>query len=208
LNRDGWLDVVTATVPAELLGPSGSIGGDDDLLGVTVGHDSTPIFPGFSVQARPRPVATATADFNEDGFPDIAVAQSETASISILLNQSNAWASLGHDLGPPSGGSTPWLTASGTPVADAEITLEVSSPLLESGGHGLLLAGFEANYLPIESGSLVPSMDVKASVTSNAPLVTRWPKGIAAGTSLYLQCLFARPDGKVLASNALVVIAQ
>jgi hypothetical protein len=51
-------------------------------------------------------------------------------------------------------------------------------------------------------------VDAKASIRCDAPLITRWPKGIAAGTPIYLQCLFARPDGEVLASNALVVIAQ
>ena len=124
------------------------------------------------------------------------------------MNQSTTWGTLGHDSAPPSGGSAPLLTGSGTPAADLEIVLEASSPLLQVGDPGLLVVGFEAAYSPFQGGILVPAAQGQTPMQAGPPLISRWPKGIPPGTPVYAQALFTLPGGDVVASNALVVIAQ
>ena len=210
LNRDGWTDVVAAAAPESKLEEYAPDLVDGDSVGLVLGSPSAPstLYLGVAVQAGEQPVAVAVADFNEDGFPDIAAAQSESPSVAILLNQSTTWATLGHDSAPPSGGSAPLLTGSGTPVADQGIVLQAASPLLQAGQPGLLVVGFDTDYSPFQGGVLVPAAQGQTPMRVGAPLISRWPKGIAAGTPVYAQALFALPDGDVVASNALVVLAQ
>jgi hypothetical protein len=88
------------------------VNSENDNIALFIGHgDGTfdsAVF--FAVQEGGTPVAIATADLNADGLPDIVTANADLASISILMNQSEA---------APPGSPTPSFTTSRTATRTA-----------------------------------------------------------------------------------------
>jgi Flp pilus assembly secretin CpaC len=70
-----------------LSGSLGSGGGATSIPTSSVGLPTSTTFPETSFAVGNNPVALAASDFNGDGLPDIAVANQNDNSISILLNQ-------------------------------------------------------------------------------------------------------------------------
>src|SRR5262249_36069028 len=74
---------------------------------------------------------------------------------------------------------------------------------------GFLIVGFAAPFASFAGGVLVPSPDAAVPIMADLPLSARWPKGIPAGTPLYLQAWFkSLATGEFSATNALVTIPQ
>jgi hypothetical protein len=85
----------------------------------------------------------------------------------------------------------------------------VTSSLGPAPSLGMLFIGLSAPFAPFQGGVLVPSPDVVVPVRADFELAQRWPKGVPAGTPVYLQVWFqSLATGEVSASNALVTIAQ
>lgn len=80
LDQDGSLDVVAASGPSQQLFVLRNTRIRRSTRGLELLSGTQPV--------GPDPVAIATADFNGDGHPDVAVADRRQASVSILLNQS------------------------------------------------------------------------------------------------------------------------
>jgi hypothetical protein len=80
-NADGKLDLAVANRPA---GTSDS--GD---LSVMSGNGDGTFAGGVSLPVGSGPVAIATGDFNNDGTPDIVVADQNDGRVSVLLNRGN-----------------------------------------------------------------------------------------------------------------------
>ena len=77
---------VTLSLLSGSLGtPSGSATNNSSFLGVP----SSTTFPQTSFAVGNNPVALASSDFNNDNLPDLAVANQDDNTISILLNQDN-----------------------------------------------------------------------------------------------------------------------
>jgi type II secretory pathway component GspD/PulD (secretin) len=68
---------------------SGSLGSGGGATTSFTGLPTSTTFPQTSFPVGNNPVALAASDFNGDGLPDIAVANQNDNSISILLNQDN-----------------------------------------------------------------------------------------------------------------------
>jgi hypothetical protein len=134
--------------------------------------------------------------------------QGDTDTVSVFVNRSQTWSTLGYALPPSAGAAAPLLVGGGTPAADELVTLEASGTQLGPAVAGVLIVGVDAEFTPFHDGILVPAVDITAPIETSRPLTGRWPHGIPAGTPVYLQALFATPGGETVATNALVVIAQ
>lgn len=148
----------------------------------------------------------AVGDIDEDGFLDVAVAVRRNNAVWAMLNRSQVWWDIGFAVAGSAG--HPKLTGTGLPVADQEITLTATGTAHDA--IGLLIIGLQKQLLPLHGGLLVPSVDVTMLVYPGRSLVSRWPKGLDVGTSVYLQAWFVTPSlgGEVSATNALAVIAK
>ena len=80
LDRDGSLDVVAASGSSRQLFVLRNTRVRRGVKGLELLPDTYP--------AGPDPVAIATADFDGDGLPDVAVADRNLVAVSILFNQS------------------------------------------------------------------------------------------------------------------------
>ena len=80
LDQDGSLDVVAASGSSRQLFVLRNTRVRRGIKGLELLPDTYP--------AGPDPVAIATADFDRDGLPDVAVADRSLAAVSILFNQS------------------------------------------------------------------------------------------------------------------------
>lgn len=80
LDQDGSLDVVAASGASQQLFVLRNSRIRRGAKGLELLSDT--------YQVGPEPVAIATADFDGDGLPDVAVADASQGSVSILLNQS------------------------------------------------------------------------------------------------------------------------
>jgi hypothetical protein len=105
-NGDGKLDVVTLGVRV--------------LLGLGDGTFSSPI----DHAAGSWPFAVTVGDFNDDGRPDVAVADRGSNAVSVLLND-GAWSP---DDPPAMSISNVTVTEGNTGTADATFTLTLSRP--------------------------------------------------------------------------------
>jgi len=194
VNRDGLVDIV-ACGRDEVLA--------DGYIGVLLGRSdgSLETVREFRVPQVAR--GLALADFDQDGFTDVATSSSDPERIGLLINRSSTWATLGHSLTSVLG--TPLLEGSGEPAPGQSITLAVSgapSPAL-----GWLIVGLHAAYTPMKGGVLVPSADLTLTFPPNIQVTTAWPPGITPDTPIYLQAWFVA-QGEAAASNALVVLAK
>lgn len=151
------------------------------------------------------PSGAAVADFDQDGFPDVAVSHKAETNVRIYLNRSPDWATLGHAL--PSASVVPLLEGAGAAAPDQLVQLSTS--LAAGPALGLLFVGFDATFEPFQGGLLVPSIDAVVPIRPQDTLADRWPNGIPPGTPVYVQAWFATlGGGEVSATNALVTIAQ
>jgi Flp pilus assembly secretin CpaC len=76
---------VTLSLLSGSLGSAGSSAGNSSLTGVP----SSTTFPETSFAVGNNPVALASSDFNFDNLPDLAVANQNDNTVSILLNKDN-----------------------------------------------------------------------------------------------------------------------
>ncbi len=88
-NSDGFNDVAIANFGADnavVWLHSGSIGNNNlDLFDTTKGSTITPL----ALPPTSNPQAITAGDFNKDGKPDIAVANTNTDNVSIFINNGN-----------------------------------------------------------------------------------------------------------------------
>jgi hypothetical protein len=114
VNADGKLDLVTSNS----FGDSASV-----LIGNGMGGFTQVAGSPFAVGASPR--SLTTGDFNNDGKPDIATANSNSNNVTILLN--NGSGSFTQALGSPisTGGTNPFAITSGDFNLDGKSDLAV-----------------------------------------------------------------------------------
>jgi hypothetical protein len=203
-DRDGWPDLVLATLDEPFLQ---EWPGDLQEIPVEILHGASGGLPGQRVGVRSggTPVGVAVADFDGNGHPDLAVALADQPHVRVHLSRAAVWSTLGQAL--PSSEGVPLLTGAGEPVPDQLAT--VTASLAPAPAAGVLIVGFQAPFASFAGGVLVPSPDAAVPIVADLPLSARWPKGIPAGTPVYLQAWFqSLATGEVSASNALVTIAQ
>lgn len=194
VNRDGLVDIVAAGRDEVLA---------DGLVGVYLGQALGTLAPVREFRVPQVARGLALADFDQNGYVDIATSSSDPERIGLMINQSSTWATLGQSLTSISG--TPWLQGSGEPAPGQSITIAVSgapSPSL-----GWLVVGLHAAFTPMKGGVLVPSADLALTFPPNIEVTTTWPPGLAPDTPIYLQAWFVA-SGEVAASNGLVVLAK
>jgi FG-GAP-like repeat len=203
-DRDGWPDLVLATLDDVFLQ---EWPGDMQELAVEILHGAPGGLPGQRVGVRSggTSVGVAVADFDANGHPDLAVALADQPHVRVHLSRAATWSTLGQALPSPAG--VPLLTGVGEPIPDQLVI--VTSSLGPAPSLGMLFIGLSAPFAPFQGGVLVPSPDVVVPVRADFELAQRWPKGVPAGTPVYLQVWFqSLATGEVSASNALVTIAQ
>ena len=87
------------------------------------------------------------------------------------------------------GAGEPTLTGSGAALGAGTVSLAIGNAAPSSGGATVL--GISQINLPLLGGVLVPNIDLLFPLTTdgagNATLDLPWPKGIAGGTSVFLQ---------------------
>jgi hypothetical protein len=173
-NGDGKLDVAVSYA-----GDSNLAGGKVFLL---LGNGDGTFSAPQAVNAGTAPLAIATADFNGDGKPDLAVASLTVQSISVLLGNGNG--TFRAPVAYSSGQSTPDalrsllavdLNGDGFPDLAATTDLQVSV-LLNSGGGTfgqplLTSVPFRPNYLAYADLNHDGKLDLAAAGMNNAVLL-------------------------------------
>jgi hypothetical protein len=146
----------------------------------------------------------AAADFDGNGYPDLAMALANEPELRIAFDRAVDWMTLGFAVPAPEG--VPYLEAAGAPVPGAPVSVTATATL--PGQAGLLVIGLDAPFAPLAGGFLVPSVDAVIPVQSGSALAGRWPAGLTPGTAVYLQAWFVSAVGPPSATNALVTLAQ
>lgn len=203
-DRDGLPDIALVTLDAPFLQ---EWPGDLQELRVEILHGAAGGLPGQRVGIRSggMPSGLAIADFDGNGHPDLAVSLLDATHVRVHLSRAATWSTLGEAL--PSSSGMPLLSGSGEPVPDQLTT--VTASLVPEPSLGYLVVSFEAAFTSFAGGVLVPSPDAVLSIAPDVPLSARWPKGIPAGTPVYLQAWFkSLATGEFSATNALVTIAH
>jgi hypothetical protein len=151
----------------------------------------------------------AVADFDEDGAPDVLIANSGKMLVFGRLDL--AWIDLGQGLAGTLG--APLLHATGTPAAGQPVTLALS--FARPGSVAALFVGLSAGSAPFKGGTLVPSPDLLVAGlpvdgAGTSTLAATWPAGVPAGLALYLQEWVVDPLGPAgfAASNAVRATAE
>jgi hypothetical protein len=201
VNRDGHLDIVLSPPPAPVSDNHSLL----DAFGIYLIQPDGSLGFMLRVPTEPRTTASAVADFDGDGFPDLVAFSDASDQPAVFLNRSETWATLG--FGTPGASVSPLLRGQGTPAPDQLVSIEVSH--VPSPSLALLIVGLEATFDDGPTGLLVPSADAVFALATPGVAVSRWPPGLLPGAPVYLQALvkpFAGSD--VAISNALVVLAQ
>jgi hypothetical protein len=188
---------------AQLTANAGS-GNVSVLIGSGDGSFAAPI----ALQAGFLPSAVASADMNGDFMADLAVANSFSGSVSIFTNLSGPWIDLGGAGAGAAGNAS--LLVSGTPSDDQLVSLLVDG-LSRGYHHGWLVVGLERADTPFLGGVLVPHPLGIAAIEPGVNWSFRWPTGLPAGTSVYLQAWFdvsSVQAGPATGTNGLRAVAQ
>lgn len=168
-NNDGNLDFVVTN--------SGTSGVGSDTVGVFLGNGSG----GFAAQATYSvgngPTSVVVADFNNDGYPDLAVANKSTgAVISVLLNKGSAAPGTFNSQNQYTVGGTPASITAGDFNGDGHIDLAVAnqpiSPSLQGTVSVLLNTGTNGAFGTAATYDIGSSPGVSSSPTSIATGVT------------------------------------
>jgi len=166
--------------------------------------------PAVSMDIGGSSSAMGLADLDGDYLTDLLVTDDEADSLALHVNQIGPWVDVGAML-PGEYGELE-LSATGTPAPDADCTLSVTArtPGAPPAGHGTLFAGFSSLQQPFFGGTLVPAPESTLAVQPDTQLPFRWPDGLAAGSSVYVQAWFpaGTPGALSSATNALRAVVQ
>src|SRR5262249_32711393 len=117
-NRDGKLDIVMANTT-------------DHTVGVLLGNGDGTFQTVATYYAAARPAAIAVGDFNGDGFPDLAVANSIVPGTTTVVLNAADWGT-GHAAAPPGSSGLPPASSSFVPVGLPSSLLVASQPQTSS----------------------------------------------------------------------------
>lgn len=130
----------------------------------------------------------AFADFDQDGSPELVVANTDGQDNLYYRNHGFMWVDLG---GGVAGDTTPLLTAAGDmgPASTVRYFVE-GGP---SNAPTTLIVGLTSLFAPFKGGTLVPAPDIMVpGLTTNGAgrmeLAVTWPVGLPGGTTIYYQC--------------------
>jgi FG-GAP-like repeat len=194
IERDGLPDLLGAVtsggIVARRMDRDGPIGGPV-------------VFP-FVLGLLASPIVRA--DFDGDGWVDVAVSDFQHHALFTLENALGAIVDLG--LAVSSAQGTPSLTASGTPKAGRSIIVDETWATFPS--LGVLVVGLAPDNLAFQDGALVPCVDVLLPLMDSGTTTfqTIWPAGIPAGVPIYLQSLRATAGAGKALSRALVLMTE
>ncbi len=127
VNGDGIPDLIVANLT---LGPDG--------VSVLLGNADGTFQPAVNYNTGSAPCAMAIADFNGDGYPDIAVVDEDSDTVTILLNNGNGTFTLKSS---PATGHMPISVVAGDFNGDGIVDLAVSNNNLSGTGSVSILIG-------------------------------------------------------------------
>jgi hypothetical protein len=195
MDRDGRLDLVVSDI-----GPTLAAG--EHVLVQRMGR-SAPIGAPAVVGVGGALSRLAVADFDADGLPDIAAAQSQ---VRVNLSALGPFIDIGYGQTSPAG--TPVLSFSGAPSAGQHVSFAVTGLPQLSGG--LIVFGLEPAYTSFQGGLLVPAPLASFLTVTGVGFGVGWPAGIPAGTAVYAQAVMTSIAGlqQPVLSNAVVIVAE
>ena len=146
-NADGKLDLALTSTP---LGSS-----PGNMVSVLLGNGDGTFQAPSLFSAGYRSYSVAVADFNGDGAPDLAAANSASNTVSILLNTQGTAMSVIASANPSTFGqfvtflTTVSASLSGAPVPTGTITLKTGSVVLGSGALADGIFSLSTTTLPV-----------------------------------------------------------
>ncbi len=179
------------------------VAGADGALSWLAGTPDGGLLPGVPAAMTVAATDVASASLDGDVLADLVTIDAATDALTVHLNQAGPWIDLGQGL--PGAHGPLVLSGAGATLPEADCVLHVAG----GAGPGIVFGGFVAATQPFLGGTLVPAPQLQAPLGPGGTLPFRWPAGLPAGTSVYLQAWYAAPgpDAPASATNALRAIS-
>lgn len=183
INQDGFLDIVTANAG------SGTVS-------ILFGQGNGQFFPptDFGLNGGVGPFALAVADFNRDGFPDIATANLASNNVTILLGSFSGFSSTINNFGVVS--NAPKAIATGDFNRDGNIDIVVAN----SGSNNLsiLLGDGTGSFISTNTISLPSVIKPSSIVVADFNLDANLDLAITNANSDNVSLLFGNGTGSFI----------